>query len=1111
MIPIDHTQRERALSATESFIVQAPAGSGKTELLTQRFLRLLEHTEESPEEIVALTFTKKAAAEMRERILSSLQLAQQPEPSEPHKKTTWLLACNALRRDKKMQWNILENPNRLRIMTIDALGLYINQMAPLLGELGCQPAISDRSKDLYREAIEQLFTEKQSDRIAYAIESLLLHLDNRVEYVIDLILQLLQKREQWLPHTFHPNELEQSDGLKQQLEHALEQIAEETLDEFSTEFNPDYLHQLSIILSEAGTFLQKQDPSNHLTELSTLTDHTTISLENLHLWKLVAKTLLTESNEWRKTVTVRQGFPAKSDNKKRFLELFPLIQSVPHAKYHLTRIKQLPPLSYSEKEWEVLQSLLTILPSVVAYLRVSMQAKGTTDFTEVTLSALRALGNELNPTDLALYLDYQIKHLLIDEFQDTSIVQFQLFEKIINTWEQDDKHSVFLVGDPMQSIYRFRNAEVSLFLQAKLRGIGPVNLSFIELKTNFRSESNVVQWINDTFSQLMPDKENHHIGAVPYSSAFASRQAACGEIEFHTSTGNNQDYLINLILKTPKSESIAILVRSRSQLKHIIPALHQHRIKFNAIDIQPLNQTEEINDCLVLTKALLHREDSIAWLSLLRAPWCGLTLQDIQTIHHKKEGSYFTSLKNLALETNLTPLIQRVQFLIQAIEPFYTQDSSSTSAQLIESCWRRLRGANILQSPQAYVNCQQFFSLLHSIEEDEGTISLERLDDDVSKLYSSDSDTDAQVHIMTIHKSKGLEYDHVILPELQKKSANDSGQLLQWLERANSHGEIDLLLAPINASGTQSNGIYKYIAQTEKSKLAMESTRLLYVACTRAKKSLHLAFQFEDKMIQKDQSICVPPRSHLALLWLHYEDQWAQKLKLFTTKKEEESVKIFHKRLPLSELRQSKEITRNSGTDNHTELEYSLKLAPELPRIIGNIIHFELQKLNDVTYTHESMEQKQDQWNRQLKQNQITEKQTLEKSITKIQKALSQTQQCPQGQWILSNQHEFSASEFSVNHYANGKIHHYIIDRIIVNKNTVWIIDYKTAQPEGNEEQWIKDEIELYRSQLMNYKQAIKALYPKHDIKLSLYFPLCKQRWQEITNQAKNHSHQLIN
>ena len=92
---------------------------------------------------------------------------------------------------------------------------------------------------------------------------------------------------------------------------------------------------------------------------------------------------------------------------------------------------------------------------------------------------------------------------------------------------------------------------------------------------------------------------------------------------------------------------------------------------------------------------------------------------------------------------------------------------------------------------------------------------------------------------MTIHKSKGLEFDHVVLPELQKKSANDSGQLLQWLERANSHGEIDLLLAPITASGAQSSGIYQYIAHIESSKLAMESTRLLYVACTRAKKTLH--------------------------------------------------------------------------------------------------------------------------------------------------------------------------------------------------------------------------------------------------------------------------------
>src|SRR5438105_705882 len=116
----DHCEREQALDPRQSFIVQAPAGSGKTELLTQRFLKLLSCVN-APEEILALTFTKKAAAEMRSRIRDALKKAQyHPLPEAPHEQQTWRLAQSALKQDQKQNWGLLANPNRLRIKTIDA-------------------------------------------------------------------------------------------------------------------------------------------------------------------------------------------------------------------------------------------------------------------------------------------------------------------------------------------------------------------------------------------------------------------------------------------------------------------------------------------------------------------------------------------------------------------------------------------------------------------------------------------------------------------------------------------------------------------------------------------------------------------------------------------------------------------------------------------------------------------------------------------------------------------------------------------------------------------------------------------------------------------------------
>ncbi|MCW9078631.1 MAG: UvrD-helicase domain-containing protein, partial [Gammaproteobacteria bacterium] len=101
----DARQREQALDISESYIVQAPAGSGKTELLTQRYLRLLAEVDH-PEEIYAITFTRKAAAEMRNRILAAIDAATAPQPAEPHRRLTWSLARAALEQDARHEWQI---------------------------------------------------------------------------------------------------------------------------------------------------------------------------------------------------------------------------------------------------------------------------------------------------------------------------------------------------------------------------------------------------------------------------------------------------------------------------------------------------------------------------------------------------------------------------------------------------------------------------------------------------------------------------------------------------------------------------------------------------------------------------------------------------------------------------------------------------------------------------------------------------------------------------------------------------------------------------------------------------------------------------------------------
>mgnify|MGYP001464377477 CR=1 FL=1 len=149
----DKKARHRALESKSSFIVQAPAGSGKTELLIQRFLMLLSKVD-YPEQILAMTFTRKASGEMKTRILKALNGAQTNEiPSSDHEKLTRNLANKVLEKDKILNWRLTENPSRLKIQTIDSFCLGLSQQTPLLSRLGATPLLGNT--DQRRKQLQQ--------------------------------------------------------------------------------------------------------------------------------------------------------------------------------------------------------------------------------------------------------------------------------------------------------------------------------------------------------------------------------------------------------------------------------------------------------------------------------------------------------------------------------------------------------------------------------------------------------------------------------------------------------------------------------------------------------------------------------------------------------------------------------------------------------------------------------------------------------------------------------------------------------------------------------------------------------------------------------------------
>src|SRR5271170_122240 len=141
----DAAVRETALDPSRSFIVAAPAGSGKTELLIQRYLRLLA-TVDRPESVVAMTFTRKAAAEMKQRIVNALAAAQRGEEvGHQNEQRTRVLALDVLERDALKGWGLLEDPAVLQIQTIDSLCAMLTREMPLLSDFGGNPRVEEHA------------------------------------------------------------------------------------------------------------------------------------------------------------------------------------------------------------------------------------------------------------------------------------------------------------------------------------------------------------------------------------------------------------------------------------------------------------------------------------------------------------------------------------------------------------------------------------------------------------------------------------------------------------------------------------------------------------------------------------------------------------------------------------------------------------------------------------------------------------------------------------------------------------------------------------------------------------------------------------------------------
>lgn len=1090
----DHAQRVRGIDCSSSFCVSAPAGSGKTELLIQRYLGLLSRVER-PEQVLAITFTRKAAAEMRERVLEALHDAHRGAPcNSPHQQQTRSLAERALEADARGQWQLLRNVARLNIKTIDSFCLGLTRQMPILSGLGGAANPRDDAGEMYEAAVQALFGMlDEGGEVAVDLQALLTHFDNDWGRLQQLLVNLLMRRDQWRKYIGVHESPDESEAY---LSEVVRTLVREELTATAQLLAP-YESELLELLRFSAANLGVEQPDTF----------PACEPDALEQWRLLRTMLLTKNNAWRKQVTVKEGFPPDNkgeapERKAQMKKVLAELATIPGLEERLVDIGILPTVERGSQSWQLVLHLSRLLPVLALKLLLVFRREGAVDYSQVSQLALQALGADEAPTELALRLDYRIEHILMDEFQDTSINQFDLLGKLTRGWgdynaaHPETPRTLMIVGDAMQSIYGFRDANVGLFLRARRDGFNGVHLEHLELQCNFRSDAGVVDWVNETFRKAFPAADNIDAAQVKYSSALAVRAAgeadpvamdgfygdgaAAAEVEF---------VCAQIAACVARGErNIAVLGRQRNHLRPISRRLKELQIPCHAQDLDILGHAPAVADLLTLCRALYSDVDRVAWFALLRAPWCGLALADLLAIARFSQSRH-EPLRLLLADRNLPGQLSeqgraRLAHVCSAMQAAWESRDRLGLRVWVERIWLDLGGPQALPDVLALEDAEHFFALLQKAESEGRGLDVEWLEQQVQGQYMGGGDPESPVHILTLHKAKGLEFDRVFIPRLNGQPAGNHNALLLWDEH-NSGGERVFLLAANDRSAATDPTLYNYLKTQRKNKARLEATRLLYVGATRAIRHLHLSacISWDEG---KGQPRGAPINSLLNTIWPSFEAAMtlheAPAAALSGSAQQRPLVRLqqAHLPLPARSSAAAREDNMPERADNHLE------------RSVGTVVHAALEELSLLPELPDAASPAQEaRWRIALQALGLSGERLAAALASVLASVNTTLAEHGEGRWVLAARHPEARSEWALSVAEGDAVRDIVIDRTFVDAATDvrWIVDYKTSQPVAGESvaSFLARESEHYREQLQIYRDALRAR-GEQTLRCALYF-----------------------
>ncbi len=821
---VNESQETAIKTINRNLAVNAGAGTGKTKVLTERYVYILENGEldeyKEIESIVAITFTKKATQEMIERIRGEVK-------KNFHKDEKW-----------RRYYRDLERAN---ISTIHSFCGKLLKENPI--EANIDPLFEvledDTAAKLLKKSIYEVLNESLETNIEF-IKLMSSFNINRTENIIDDFYSVYNnirtvglefQTVKWIT-------IEHLNSLKVQKKD-LEDIKEIII----------YLSNNIGKASKLCKMVLNKDP----------------------IW------IQFYNDEYEKDdlYSIIEYIESNLGTSKKEAEHFENLKKA------ISNILKIKDFQYKHLYIMVLDNLILI------HKRYEDLKKnlGVLDYDDLQIKVLELLENR----NIREFYQNKFKYFMIDEFQDTNELQRKIFYKLTSKNEKLDRSNLFIVGDPKQSIYGFRGSDIDVFYECieDIRNV--TNESPITMDINYRTNAGVLDFINNIFTDLMGERYDPLLPDKILDIDLNIEILENNDYENYPELKGSEAssiYEANLIAKRIKLlvdqnmfnyKDFALLFRATTRNYIYEDALKKYNIPYFNSSSKRFFYRQEILDIINGLKVISNPFDNIASIGFLRSPMVGISDNTLYYILKNRKENIYSTLLELDYTLINVEETKKIDEAILLLRYFYdNKDHESISfltEYLIEKTYFIETTLLKTNGKQALANIYKFIEIVRNYEMDNKN-SLEDFIDYVEEIKlkneseaTIESEESDVVKLLTIHKSKGLEFPVVVIPEM----ARDSGGPLP-----NILFNKDLGLG-IKISDCR--GIYDEIKDGLNIKNDEEKERVLYVAMTRAEKMLILGNQGKNSGFKKMINHLIDKTKYIPISSLELETEKMNNIK----------------------------------------------------------------------------------------------------------------------------------------------------------------------------------------------------------------------------------------